>query len=65
MDGVEQQLAESIPDPAALESVDGALAVAKDALDLDVMRVLMSHSPDTYIAWMQTVDPDENLTFER
>ena len=50
------ELAERIPTLEDLSSFDAAVQVVRTALGHDLSRILISHYPDTYIAWMQTVD---------
>ncbi len=57
------ELAERIPTLEDLGSFDSAVQVARTALGHDLPRILVSHYPDTYIAWMQAVDEDD-LKFE-
>lgn len=57
------ELAERIPTLEDLGSFDSAVQVVRTALGHDLSRILVSHYPDTYIAWMQTVN-EESLEFE-
>lgn len=57
------ELAERIPTVDDLASAGAAVSVVRTALEHDMYRILVSHFPDTYIAWMQTVDED-GLRFE-
>lgn len=64
VDELEEKLARDIPDVAEIVSLRSLWSIATGLLrDIDVMRVLCSHYPSTYIAWMQAVEPGE-LAFE-
>lgn len=54
---VENDLAEKVPTQADFLSVGGVTALAEALVQrMDVGRVLCGHYPNTYIAWMQSVD---------
>lgn len=54
---VENDLAEKVPTQADFLSVGGVTALAEALMQrMDVGRVLCGHYPNTYIAWMQSVD---------
>ena len=54
---VENGLAEKVPTQADFLSVGGVTALAEALVQrMDVGRVLCGHYPNTYIAWMQSVD---------
>lgn len=54
---VENDLAEKVPTQADFLSVGGVTALVEALMQrMDVGRVLCGHYPNTYIAWMQSVD---------
>ena len=54
---VENDLAEKVPTQEDFLSVGGVTALAEALMQrMDVGRVLCGHYPNTYIAWMQSVD---------
>ena len=54
---VESGLADKVPTQADFLSLGGVTALAEALTQkMDVGRVLCSHYPNVYIAWMQTVD---------
>lgn len=50
------------PTPRDVINPTNALAAAHSLAQINVAYALSSHCPDTYIAWMQSTDPDD-LTF--
>lgn len=58
LDDLERSLVENVPDPEDLSSADGAIHAAQELVKLDLQRVIASHAPDTYLAWLQTVGED-------
>ena len=57
VDDFERKAEHDLPTRASLASAGGMAALVKSlALDMDVMRVLYGHYPNTYIAWMQAID---------
>lgn len=60
VDELEEKLARDIPDVTQIVSPKSFWSIATGLLrDIDVVRVLGSHYPSTYIAWMQAVEPGE------
>lgn len=63
MDEIEDRLARSVADLSTLLSVDGISNLLGALGSLDVGQVVASHYPDTYLSWLQTLEP-EQLAFE-
>lgn len=58
-DVVVDKIASEVPDTASLTTAGGIVDVVKDLASEDLYRILVAHFPDTYIAWMQSLDPLE------
>ncbi|WP_255467279.1 lipase family protein [Raoultibacter phocaeensis] len=56
------EVAEAIPSLDSLMSPIGVVNAVQTVSQLDLASTLSSHYPDTYIAWMQSIDSDD-LTF--
>lgn len=63
VDRFERELADEVATQQDFETLGGVAAVVRHvALDMNVMRVLYGHYPNTYIAWMQAVDASDLRT---
>lgn len=58
------QVAQAIPSLEALMSPVGIASAIQTVAGLDPTTALSAHYPDTYIAWMQSIDP-QKLSFSR
>lgn len=57
LDKLIAQLGEENPTVESFESIGGMVDAIKDiATESDIVRVIQSHVPNVYIAWMQTID---------
>lgn len=57
LDKLIAQLGEENPTVKSFESVGGMVDAIKDIVtESDIVRVIQSHVPNVYIAWMQTID---------
>lgn len=61
---VADAIAERVPTVDDLSSLSGAAQATSVLVQQDLYRILASHFPDTYLAWMQSLDP-KDLTFEQ
>lgn len=65
VDTVEIRLENKVPTLSDLQSVGGVTQLAAALVQhLDIARVLCGHYPNTYIAWMQSID-EASLSWER
>lgn len=57
LDKLISQLAQENPTVSSFESLGGMVDAIKDIVtESDIVRVIQSHVPNVYIAWMQTID---------
>lgn len=59
LDAFGSNVAEAVPSLESLMSPLGIVGVIRAAVALDPWMALSAHYPDTYIAWMQSVGPEE------
>lgn len=59
IDLVEDRIARSVPSLGELLTVDGVAGLVGALGTLNVGQLVASHYPDTYLAWMQTLDADQ------
>ncbi len=57
LDEVEENLAHSVADLSTFLSVDGISNLFSALGSLDVGQLVASHYPDTYLSWLQTLEP--------
>lgn len=57
LDAFDAKAAESVPPLEDMLSLEGITGIVQMLTGIDYSKALAAHYPDTYIAWMQTVDP--------
>lgn len=64
LDELEERILEAVPSIDQLGTFEGVLHALGAFARLNVGHVVASHYPDTYMAWMQTIDPDRLVVVE-
>ena len=56
LDSFDVKAAKTVPSLENMLSIEGVVGTVQALAGIDYPKALAAHYPDTYIAWMQTVD---------